>query len=214
MNNLYWVITPQHTGTWFFLRFLDSLQQTKGIFTRSKLIEAFELKEWIITPKSIIHAHIAHVVDSFVLIANTAPLISMRDPLAAIISKLKRYPEFEEETNMIDVFVSMAKILPKLDAPFKISCIDLIKPENRLESLLGILEWFSLEDEPKKLKNWAEKWPKYPCWDYELKTKYFEGDIDFLKRFIPKAWEQITKEEEVLRPWLEDLGYSNLLWWS
>lgn len=53
--------------------------------------------------------------------------------------------------------------------------------------------------------------------NYDLKKYYYSGDINWIKNYSREfsiAYYLLTQLEFYLRPRLEQLGYSNLMWWN
>ena len=48
----------------------------------------------------------------------------------------------------------------------------------------------------------------------ELKIAYEKGDVDYIKKTMPKEWEYLIEMREILQPFFENMGYKDLLWYD
>jgi hypothetical protein len=61
----------------------------------------------------------------------------------------------------------------------------------------------------------AATWvPQNTVGDYEMKRWYLNGDVKKIEAAIPRCFSALRLHEQTFRPFLEHLGYKNLLWWS
>ncbi len=233
-THFYLIITPQHTGTWFWLNFLTRHPEVDGFAVRSNFLQGIEGFDRILSGgieidkdkdlskevqyrmgyKSVIHFHGPDSPEHLMLIATAYPLLTTRDPLLSLISRFQRFPA-KEDSNILDTFIWMAKYLSRFSPHlYKIVSIDIIDMENRIPVLKSVLNWFNLTIDEDYIRRWVDRWPKIPTLEYELKEKYNDGDIEFLQRAMPNLWDSLIRQEGLLRPWLESIGYKDLLWWN
>ena len=50
--------------------------------------------------------------------------------------------------------------------------------------------------------------------EYALKKAYLDGNIRYIESTVPELWNMFRRKEHLLRPFLEQQGYKNLIWWS
>ncbi len=233
-TRFYILITPQHTGTWFWLNFLTRHPEIDGFAVRDNFLQGIEGFGKILSTgveidkdkdlskevqyrmgyKSVIHFHGPDSPEHLILIGVASPLLTTRDPLLSLISRFQRFPE-KEDLDILETFVWMAKYVYRFSPHlYKIVSIDLIQLEKRIHELKEILDWFNLDTDEDYIKRWADRWPKIPTLEYELKEKYHAGDVSFIKQTMPVLWNLLIRKEDILRPWLESIGYKDLLWWN
>jgi len=135
----------------------------------------------------------------------------VRDPLLSLISRYSRLPE-QHNSNFVDDFEfvietlsSRAFFLP-VDLPTTFG--------QRLTQLKELLHFVGLPFHPY-IEGIAQVWaPKNTKGTYELKTWYNERDLPKIMKVIPKEVKFLKSREAFLRPFLESLGYKNLIWWG
>ena len=125
----------------------------------------------------------------------------MRDPLLAMISHHTRNSSFPE-----DNWVEGSQTINALYTPLDLG--------NRFERLTALAAEVGLDNE-EHCRKWAEEWPVIEsAGDSELKHWYVERDLDRLEEAIPLGLRFLRENEGLFRPWLEKMGYRDLIWWS
>jgi len=97
----------------------------------------------------------------------------------------------------------------------------------RVESLTAMIGYVGLRSNPDvaySVGRFCKDWPMVrqtlsaqqleEGFEYESKQKYLEGDVDYFRKEMNVEWARLRKTEPLLRPWLEHLGYRDLIWWS
>ncbi len=146
------------------------------------------------------------------------PVMPMRDPLRVAISHEIRSAEMDVGT--------WVKAGPVMDAHLaQYLPLDLLSTDKeRVGALRGILRSRGLErGEPvKHCLEWAGKWDDVSgsqdlanaSGGHPLKQIYAERDFYSLKAAMPAKVKALQDQERSLRPWLERMGYRDLMWWS
>lgn len=224
-----WVLSVQHTGTWFVL---DLLREHPGFpsvdpVTLDPIATRFQqfgtIRNGDIVSRGIIHGHVghgpaAHFSDSrkfvegnkYVELTNLIPIITpLRDPLAAMITRHARHPMLDARY-IVDAFVWLAHA----DATPTFLRVDAPEGVDRAESLKDALGSVGLDWAAPIALRWAETWPvRNVSGDTWLKEAYRVGDPEPIAREMPDEWARLIARRDVLRPFLERFGYRNLLWW-
>jgi len=142
-------------------------------------------------------------------------IIPMRDPLASLISRKHRNP-LEPMYEHIDAFVYAATsphinnsfIMPIDTDNFKSS------DRNRFFVALDMFKFVGL-DIPTGLNQWArDNAPKNAMGAYEQKKAYDNGDLSTATTQCRGELEYLKSKENILRPWLNRLGYGQLMWYG
>lgn len=152
------------------------------------------------------------------------PSIStIRDPLLVLLSRQARHPELKH-FYLINGFVDLVRLYRKYR--IFVLPVDLYaeKPNTeRYRELEGLMGYVGLEIEPY-LAFWAINWPIYNptiALTKESKLKiieyrnYYESkNIKGIIDVIPEEYEYLKSKEPILKLFLQELGYINLLWWD
>ena len=163
--------------------------------------------------------HFLSTSEHFVaMLLNLPVIISTRDPLAALITRHYRHPNLVESTDLLDAWKHMVELyqLVKVNSRLKIIPVDLLETyHNRLEASRACLSVCGLSDNGYAEK-WGHEWPRKlnSQGAYKLKVAYNQKDLNYLKTNLGVLWTQLCESESLLRPFLENLGYKELLWWS
>lgn len=178
----------------------------------------------------------AHVGDSYhgfipfayqeMLIDTFPTAITLRDPLASLLTREGRKAD-DHHQYLIDGYVSLAKTKKVL---FRVP-VDLYasKPyEDRLALLTGLFDFLGVvpleEDYIAKIARewhvWGNIQDDATVSDAakkraaQLKSWHKNGDIQKIIEVIPKCYKYLKSKEQIIRPMLEWVGYTNLLWWD
>ena len=124
---------------------------------------------------------------------------AQRDPLAAVITCIHR------DNNVARLLSSFVDLACKIDLPR-----ELFKP--------NYVPW----DLPEKLRfTWSNDTPEAATAEvqntkgsYEAKRRYADGDKAWVVDYCGRWWQPLQRIEYVVRPMLEHIGYTNLMWWT
>jgi hypothetical protein len=213
------VPTIQHTGTWFLLHILESTSMDIVPYN----------PDWT-EKNTAIYAHYPLSTGNGILPQEEVKFISLdalkwvnnkfnncplvvptRDPLAAVITRQQRHPDMPHKY-IIDGFLSFAHAFHEFNVLwFPIDLFDRIR--DRLK-LLTALE-SHIKRTIKHKHTVATEWTQQNTQGrYALKEAYYKGDIAAIKKAIPCEWEYLVKSQELLQPFFEKLGYTNLAWFK
>ena len=233
LNNIVFVPSVQHTGTWFTIKFLQHF------FTqRVELTSKYELP---ISKRTVAHIHFPIIqqdagfdimggklykewkssfetiqsisISTILLFCNFfKTVIPVRDPMAAILSREARHPEFRH-FYIIDNFISLATEF--VNHPnIMFLPIDSVETAAEREILLEkVLEHVGVDVEPNKesLKSIAEAWlPENITPNNRFKRVYEENDVEAAKNMLGQKWaevEYLKNMAGVIMPFLANLGY-------
>jgi len=156
-------------------------------------------------------------------------IISIREPLAALVSAGRRAPS-RLSGWIISEYVSIALDCEALDPLYFPIDLHLSLPdEERYNKHFELLTEFEnrmgvdLGEDYKE--TWAREWralnvtTDYCVHEFgdpklKLKTAYVKGDVDYIKNAMPKEWEYLIEMREILQPFFENMGYKDLLWYD
>lgn len=146
------------------------------------------------------------------------PVMPMRDPLLTAISHEIRASDMDvgnwaRAATVMDAHV--AEYLP----------LDLLTTEKeRVGALRKVLRSRGLErgGPIKHCMRWARDWDEISgkkgesntSGAHPLKALYEAGDFEALQKVMPDKIAALQEHERSLRPWLERMGYRDLMWWS
>lgn len=162
---------------------------------------------------NIIHGHISEETAPIVqFLSNYTRIITTcRDPLLTLISVNQRdkYKPIEVNNkkvagsrrayNELNAWILWAKYLYKTN-PFIIP-IDL-KKDNLVYNNYDFAAIYDINiTHPNNQKG------------YPLRTAYENGDLDYIKKELGESYNALLKLQPLLQPVLEEIGYTNLLWW-
>ena len=235
MDRVIFIPTVQHTGTWFIIDFLrkHSKVNDEVFFWRDVRInlKTPPLKEGIL---DIMHVHIAGdrnqswmpepvdlkgkchlpmIMDAF--IDAWGAVIPLRDPLRAVITRQARHPGLDH-THMVSGYLYLAELWNRWANIIFIPIDTDIPLMERKILLIDALSLYNLETE-SYVKEYTFNW-KAPDYNISsptrLKVDYQVGNVEEMQKAIPKEWKALKDNEEVLRPFLEAMGYKDLMWFS
>ena len=159
-----------------------------------------------------------------VLIATQPTVIPIRDPLASLVN----YQKWAERDGRadggnfnpivhLDHWCALAGSYHSIKkfGHCKFLCWDLPRGQGELtRDLVLIAKDLGLENNSPSEK-WGDGRVINSAGDYPLKLAYSEGDLGALRKGIANhGYDALTNREPLLRPFLEELGYKNLCWWS
>ncbi len=239
-------LSQHHTGTWTSLAWLHSHKDIKGFLQEAHAhdaLEGHEIKHKVesgiytekFDPAMVYHEHIARDPNStkiricasqMVMMATTATLIPIRDPLASLITYQKwadrdgRSAEIGARFSpkiFIDVWCALAESWITLQrfGHVRFVCWDLLMPGWASEHLAGVARDLGLKD-PLPAKRWAtHQIHDNTAGDYRLKAAYQSHNANVMRKGIAEnGYNYLASKGLQLRPFLESLGYRKLQWWS
>lgn len=211
--------TAHHTGTWFLLRFLLNHTRVYGV------VEYHEIEKGQVTVehlnKRVVHAHVGKKMMSSGILGETLSvnqaielsrhvktIIPVRDPLRMLISRESRHPELTHEFQVYGF-----SRLQEFDAVYM--PIDLYEStECRSRLLTETLAGIGYGHEPY-VEWWAENWPRHnTAGSNELVEMYDNGDVEGIRKVIPREFDLLMDMSEEIIPFLKGLGYTNMIWWD
>lgn len=164
-----------------------------------------------------------------VLLGTHPTLIPMRDPLASLVT-YQRWAERDgradkdatfDPVGHVDGLVALALCEDQVRqfGHVRFACWDLISKmewEEVYNHLSGIAVSLGLIDQEQVAADVATNMiVNNTAGSYPLKTAYETGDTAALRSGIASGgYDHLVSREEVLRPFLERLGYQDLVWWS
>jgi len=193
-----------------------------------ELIEEFH-------PSMVYHEHMrldaekAERIDrTQVLIASVTPtVIPIRDPLAALISyemRAEKAGRTAEEgfapLSHLDTWVALAetaRMTLRNFAHIKFIPWDLMGEDKlaTVRTLLITSRDLGLEGVDPSIDCAANLIHNNDGGHYILKEAYQDRDVGYIRENLHQgAFEYLCDMEDILRPFLEELGYSDLMWWS
>ena len=215
------IASIQHTGTWFIIDFLRQ---------HSQINKFIEFKDIVLLNGSVsenkntlLHSHIAvsnagihrndrckHIPPIILnVFMNTfKTIISLRDPMLSLITRLNRHPELNHEY-IINAFNYVATLKNVFFIPIDTGV------ETRYTSLKQLLSYLGLPEE-NYVKEYAEKWEAVNSTIdiYNLKEYYADGDFYNIFKKLPMECKLLIKSKNILKPFFKSWGYKNLLWFD
>ena len=159
-----------------------------------------------------------------ILIATHPTVIPIRDPLASLVT----YQKWAERDGRIDggnfnpilhldhwCALASTHAVVKRFGHCKFLCWDLPRGAGELvRDLVLVAKDLGLKNHSPSTK-WGDGRVVNSAGEYPLKMAYSEGDLGALRKGIAnEGYDALTNREALLRPFLEELGYKNLCWWS
>lgn len=146
------------------------------------------------------------------------PIMTMRDPLAVAVSHHARGSDMR-----VDYWAKAAAVMDTFMPNYL--PVDLLETEQaRVEALKHTVHvaGFSTGDCIDHCRAWARDWGENrqnktisnTVGENPAKQAYREGDFAVLQDIMPERIDAIRLHERSLRPWLERIGYRDLMWWT
>jgi len=209
----------QHTGTWFVIDILQKSGYTAVPYNpdwtdkNTALYAHFPLSTGNgILPqeegKFISLEGLKWAVEQF---GNCPIIIPLRDPLAAIITRQQRHPEMPHKY-IIDGFLSFMQDFHDFNVLW--FPVDLYTGRNGRLDLLEKLEKHIHRIISYKHTIATEWQQKNTQGIYPLKEAYLKCDLAEIKNTIPCEWKYLIKNKSLLKPFFEEQGYKDLLWFE
>ena len=169
---------------------------------------------------------------------NTADhvVIPVRDPLRALLTCHTRNFDMIDITHIVNGFVTLADWYYRIDLPnIFIFPVDLpvlwsVVPshgggglKSRYELIRELFDYLELSYEPYMMY-YAQEWPKRNTMEHQEVSRrcsnyYYSRNIPLLIKELDSCyegggWEYLQSKTSILRPFLESVGYTDLLWWA
>ncbi len=144
------------------------------------------------------------------------PICTMRDPLAAIIT---RHESNKKETVPVDpimmpfMFNAFIHLVMKMN-PYIVP-LDLAKTKSdKIKMLKDVSNVAKVSPSKEYIDSYVDKKPINTLGEYPLKKMYLMKDMEGLKKEIGLQIDILKMLEPDFRPILEKVGYKDLMWWS
>lgn len=164
-----------------------------------------------------------------VMLATVNPtVIPIRDPLASLISYQHRaerdgrldHPDFQPVDHMVDRWVRLAETHRTILKDFghvRFLCWDLVEKMDRfeiVEHLTDLATDLGLRDAFPSVQCAKQMIRNNDLGSYDLKKAYQDDDIGYIRENVSSGGViALMNNTDILRPFLEGLGYSRLMWW-
>jgi len=243
MTRFVFLPTITHTGTFFVAAFLLKHPDIKGYFQVNTLAaildedekvvhhvlgatplkggEPFITERFVYGRVNIIQDHIWCFPNYYMATLMTVlpTIIPLRDPLLTILSANERIKdrEIRDKRDLVKAWKALVSIINSISGTTKLAFFPIDQAADKRSGILReTLEYLQLPSLLPYVSDWAKEWPK--CYNtggqYEGKIAYETGDIAWIKSSLGHYWEALQEAESHLRPFLEQHGYKNLLWWT
>lgn len=208
------------TGSNFLCEFFSahpSLESVDPNTRKVRLEQALEGKS--VSEFNIVKTHFEYysgkqeVIRDFALKSNHVA-IAIRDPLASLLKGLYapscKYNVGLRVQAYLDA-ISLGELCKVHYIP-----VDLLASATTNERLRSLVEVSGSLIPESICMEWAENWPTInSAGEYSLKSLHRSGNIDELQLRIPgQIWRDLHQAIPTVRPFLEGLGYRELLWWT
>lgn len=218
MNDIF-LLSPHHTGTWFLF----------DLFKTNPLLHTAELGFIMVRDKmlsedkpTVLHMHVNtdkprrfhdfwHEALMGLCGKNLPTVMPMRDPLASIVSRERRHPEFTPHLFLIDAWISIHHSKREEYDPY---FVPIDRPDmDREKLLLGMAKHCGLEPWPG-LHEWIKDWPVRNATNvaYDLRNAYLVKDVAYLEKRLPRAFKHLRSS--TLQVFFEEHGYKDLMWYE
>ena len=233
-------LSQLHTGTWSTIAWLVLHKEVNGLMLSTDVYDVVDGKRTIpqmqdsgtyhqkFDPSMVYHEHIRpdhwfekEMSRTQIVLATTNPtVIPIRDPLLSLISYQNRAEihdkvgtsGFMPVEHILDRWVLLAEKFDTLRQYDHIQflCWDLLG-KNGSDRLWEVTKNLGMNDQSACLVGQAMM--NNSMGDYALKFDYVKRDADAMRDGVDGV-HGLMKREKILRPFMECLGYSDLMWWS
>ena len=151
------------------------------------------------------------------LIKRFDTIIPIRDPLLALLTAETRFPGMDH-THIVSGFHYLSQLDHETVSFFP---IDLpLFFQQRKERIINLFTSFGIPISDEVLSAWSD----FPVFGDTtgrkrfklggLKEEYHRGNLEEIIKVIPTEYAYLKAMEKYIRPFLESLGYEDLLWWQ
>src|SRR3990167_7085295 len=221
------LLTVQHTGTWWTINTLRTHPDIKGFAHIRNVLNLHlgmpltGIDAGIPSTESLsqdginlLHTHWFRVYEkgrwqwdtmSDALVVLVPTIMPLRDPLLSLLTRHNRDSWMYPHTDLLDEWIRLAGC----GLPIEYFKMDLYAESEFLQALHNVglavpRDWVQFIDRTT-VDNTSG--------NYVLKEAYYDGNKRYIQSAVPDMWSRLTAAESYLRPFLERHGYSNLLWW-
>lgn len=202
------IVVPSvnHTGTWFVIDFLAGHPGTGDVVELPSVLARNALRTG-----SIVHFHVSGsppLWDAYEGLRERV-IVPLRDPLAALCTRQARHP-FLDHRYIVDGFRRIAE--DHEGATFFPVDGD---PTYRGDVLREVIRNTGLGLDKSYIDFWARTWKPRNSIGYDTAEKqwYRDGAWDELRRSIGPELDHLLDSRQILVPFLQDQGYTDLPWW-
>ncbi len=230
------VWSVQHTGTWSTIDWLERRGQFTVVDERAVrqalnsvglgIDLGSRLMVQGISPESIYQSHVAEsrsqALRLQLMLAYALPcVVPLRDPLASLITGYNRLSHAgggltpQQHINQWLAMAEGCRLLAKQNREPTFIAWDVLDCENGRRALLSsAANRLGCPDDALDAE-FAAQWPvSNSSGSYPAKVAYEEEDAEWLRRRLPGIWLLLKEAQPDLRPFLEDQGYRDLMWWG
>ena len=211
--------TIQHTGTWFLIELLRNHTGVDYFIEEKELPVTKHRKGTVLLQ---IHFSTTEGWQEEILVACKA-IIPVRDPLLALISRQVRHPE-KDHIGIIDGFLTLVEWYRKYGKKqiftFPIDLAVTMSANERFQLIQSAIAFVDLVDDDidwARQVHWAYKWPIINTIGTAgdvLLGFYKTGVVTSIADTMPEEYEYLKSKEGILKPFLQEIGYQNLPWWT
>lgn len=173
-----------------------------------------------LTPHVMVFTHFMYHLDRMQDIWEFQPchtVVPMRDPLASLLTFSGYNTDQQKES--LRIARRMEEFLRALQLqehrPVVYVPVDLERTkQERIENLRAASNGIVEEE---KILEWAEEWPVHNTrGEYGPKLWYKERDLEKVKAHlhVDGRWQQLEQYGDKVRPYLEQIGYKDLMWYD
>ena len=222
------LLTVQHTGTWWSIQTLRTHPEIKG-FAHVRNVLRLRTGQPLIGIDSgnpngesvpddgvtLIHTHWFRVYErgrwqwdtiSDALTVFVPTIVPLRDPLMSLLTRHNRDPWMYPHGDLLEEWIRMANC----SNPFTFYRVD----EFSIAEFAGAVRSTGLTTPDAWLATMDISQRPNTSGSYALKDAYRNRDANLISSTVPELWNKLRESEYLLRPFLEKRGYQNLLWWS
>jgi hypothetical protein len=233
MNKFILLSTLQSTGTWWVIDALKKHPEIGGLANTNNLmalLNGWPLRDrWAGNPHgeaiaedgkiTLLYEHYGAGTSPFyrwypqsateammLVIPSLAPL---RDPLLCMVRAWHREPPLYPYSWLLDAWINMAKRDHSLNIRFwRMDPFDMV-------GFLGAIQLVGLSC-PEDWKNalTPEERINFTPGECDLRIDYMNRDAIAIEKKLPEPWRRLREAQPILRPFLENYGFANLLWWD
>lgn len=225
---LLFLYTVHHTGTWFLIEFLKGHPDVKQFYLMK---EFYEVDDWIHHDKIALHNHVHlnqpslykewkrvpllftnhYYNDAFI---STYPtIIPIRDPLLSLITRHKRRDDWSHKF-IVEGFCEIARLADHPNVYFM--PLDLMENNSqRIEAFRNLCNHCQIAFNDY-VREYAKIWKPQNTWadKFDFQEMYAKRDAAGLRKVLGNNYDVLLARTDIIRPFLQGLGYENLIWWQ
>ncbi len=230
--------TPQHSGTTFMLEMLKYHRQYGGQITMGDVREKLTDMKLLLQENNflddedkflVIHSH-PPVADQeaapdrsanlFTMMALLPTLSTIRDPLLSLISFDWRVKQGTSRPNLdfVGSLIMIFEDLVTLQGIDNVSVLplDILNPEDRVDIISASLCQLGLVSSSGFNRAIKYRWDDTinSIGISPLREAYNNSDSEIIRSELSHEFLQLQLAAPTLQPYLESLGYKDLLWWN